>query len=134
MSVLEVRDLSIRFGGLQALQDLNLEVNEFEIVGLIGPNGAGKTTAFNCITGFFRPSRGEVVFDGRVMNGLRPDKVCRLGMARTWQKVRPLTNLSVLDNVIVGALCRTNSVKPIVFAAAMTWLVVKISPAGGKKT
>ena len=80
-------------------------------MGLIGPNGAGKTTLFNCITGFYPPSRGEIVFDGRRMNGLKPDKVCKLGMVRTWQKVRPLTNLSVLDNVLVGALRRTSSVR-----------------------
>jgi branched-chain amino acid transport system ATP-binding protein len=81
------------------------------IMGLIGPNGAGKTTLFNCITGYYPPSRGEIVFNGRRMNGLQPDKVCKLGMARTWQKVRPLTNLSVLDNVLIGALCRTSSVR-----------------------
>jgi len=86
-------------------------VVERTIVGLIGPNGAGKTTLFNCITGYFPPSKGEIVFDGRRMNGLQPDRVCKLGMVRTWQKVRPLTNLSALDNVVVGALCRTNSVK-----------------------
>jgi len=89
---------------------VSFDVSKGEIVGLIGPNGAGKTTLFNCITGYYPPSRGEVIFDGRRMNGLHPDKVCKLGMARTWQKVRPLTNLSVLDNVVVGALCRTNSV------------------------
>ena len=110
MAILEVRHVSKFFGGLAANSDVSFEVAEGEIVGLIGPNGAGKTTLFNCITGFYPPSRGEILFDGRSMNGLHPDKVCKLGMARTWQKVRPLTNLSVLDNVVVGALCRTNSV------------------------
>jgi branched-chain amino acid transport system ATP-binding protein len=79
------------------------------IMGLIGPNGAGKTTLFNCITGYYPPSKGEVVFDGRRMNGLDPDKVCLLGMVRTWQKVRPLAKLTVVDNVMVGALARTGS-------------------------
>jgi branched-chain amino acid transport system ATP-binding protein len=111
MSILEIRHVSKFFGGLAANSDVSFEVPEGSIMGLIGPNGAGKTTLFNCITGYYGPSRGEIVFAGRRMNGLQPDKVCKLGMARTWQKVRPLTNLSVLDNVTVGALCRTNSVK-----------------------
>jgi branched-chain amino acid transport system ATP-binding protein len=110
MALLEIRHVSKFFGGLAANSDVSFAVAKGEIMGLIGPNGAGKTTLFNCITGYYPPSRGEVVFDGRKMNGLQPDKVCRLGMARTWQKVRPLTNLSVLDNVVVGALCRTSSV------------------------
>jgi branched-chain amino acid transport system ATP-binding protein len=110
MAILEIKHVSKFFGGLAANSDVSFDVGEGEIVGLIGPNGAGKTTLFNCITGFYPPSKGEVVFDGRRMNGLHPDKVCKLGMARTWQKVRPLTNLSVLDNAVVGALCRTNSV------------------------
>jgi branched-chain amino acid transport system ATP-binding protein len=111
MALLEIRHVSKFFGGLAANSDVSFEVEEGKIMGLIGPNGAGKTTLFNCITGYYPPSRGEVVFDGRKMNGLLPDKVCKLGMARTWQKVRPLTNLSVLDNVMVGALCRTPSVR-----------------------
>ena len=111
MSILEIRHVSKFFGGLAANSDVSFEVPEGTVMGLIGPNGAGKTTLFNCITGYYAPSKGEIVFNGRRMNGLKPDKVCKLGMVRTWQKVRPLTNLSVLDNVMVGALCRTNSVK-----------------------
>ncbi|HSY51050.1 MAG TPA: ABC transporter ATP-binding protein [Thermoanaerobaculia bacterium] len=111
MAILEINHVSRYFGGLAANWDVSFEVPEGTIVGLIGPNGAGKTTLFNCITGYYRPSKGEIVFQGRRMNGLKPDKVCKLGMARTWQKVRPLTNLSVLDNAVVGALCRTNSVR-----------------------
>jgi branched-chain amino acid transport system ATP-binding protein len=111
MAILEIRHVSKFFGGLAANSDVSFEVTEGMILGLIGPNGAGKTTLFNCITGYYSPSRGEVVFAGRRMNRLQPDRVCKLGMVRTWQKVRPLTNLSVLDNVIVGALCRTNSVE-----------------------
>ncbi len=111
MTILEIRHVSKFFGGLAANSDVSFEVPEATVMGLIGPNGAGKTTLFNCITGYYPPSKGEIVFNGRRMNGLKPDKVCRLGMVRTWQKVRPLTNLSVLDNVVVGALCRTNSVK-----------------------
>jgi branched-chain amino acid transport system ATP-binding protein len=111
VAILEIRRVSKFFGGLAANSDVSFDVREAEIVGLIGPNGAGKTTLFNCIVGYDPPSRGEVIFDGRRMNGLQPDKVCKLGMARTWQKVRPLENLTVLDNVVVGALLRTNSVR-----------------------
>ena len=105
-SFLTVENLSKRFGGLQAVADVSLSVTPGEICSVIGPNGAGKTTLFNCITGYYPPSSGSIEFDGHRMNGLSPDRVCRLGMVRTWQKVRPLTRLSVLDNVVVGALCR----------------------------
>jgi branched-chain amino acid transport system ATP-binding protein len=111
MPILEIKRVSKFFGGLAANLDVSFEMNPGMIMGLIGPNGAGKTTLFNCITGYYPPSRGEVVFDTRRMNGLHPDKVCKLGMARTWQKVRPLAKMTVLDNVMVGALCRTNSLK-----------------------
>ncbi len=111
MAILEIRHVTKFFGGLAANSDVSFDVPEGKIIGLIGPNGAGKTTLFNCMTGYYPPSKGEVIFDGRRMNGLKPDKVCKLGMARTWQKVRPLTNLPVLDNVMVGALCRTSSIK-----------------------
>lgn len=111
MAILEIKHVSKFFGGLAANSDVSFEMEEGMIMGLIGPNGAGKTTLFNCITGYYPPSRGEVLFKGQKMNGLQPDKICKLGMARTWQKVRPLAKLSVLDNVMVGALCRTNSLK-----------------------
>jgi branched-chain amino acid transport system ATP-binding protein len=111
MAILEIKHVSKFFGGLAANSDVSFEMEEGMIMGLIGPNGAGKTTLFNCITGYYPPSKGEVIFDGRKMNGLQPDKVCKLGMARTWQKVRPLAKMSLLDNVMVGALCRTNSLK-----------------------
>jgi branched-chain amino acid transport system ATP-binding protein len=111
MAILEIKHVSKFFGGLAANSDVSFEMTEGMIMGLIGPNGAGKTTLFNCITGYYPPSRGEVLFKGQIMNGLQPDKVCKLGMARTWQKVRPLAKMSVLDNVMVGALCRTNSLK-----------------------
>ena len=109
--LLEVRNVSRFFGGVKANLDVSFSVEQGAVLGLIGPNGAGKTTLFNCITGFFPPSRGEIFFEGKRIDGLQPDKVCRLGMARTWQKVRPLAKLSVIDNAIVGALLRTNSVK-----------------------
>jgi branched-chain amino acid transport system ATP-binding protein len=111
MAILEIKRVSKFFGGLAANSDVSFEMNKDMIMGLIGPNGAGKTTLFNCITGYYPPSRGEIIFNGRRMNGLHPDAVCKLGMARTWQKVRPLAKMSVVDNVMVGALCRTNSLK-----------------------
>jgi branched-chain amino acid transport system ATP-binding protein len=111
MAILEIKHVSKFFGGLAANSDVSFDVAQDMIMGLIGPNGAGKTTLFNCITGFYPPSRGEIVFNGRRMNGLHPDAVCKLGMARTWQKVRPLAKMTVVDNVMVGALCRTNSLK-----------------------
>jgi len=110
-AILEIQHVSKFFGGLAANSDVSFEVQLGSIMGLIGPNGAGKTTLFNCITGYYPPSKGEVRFKGVVMNGLQPNEVCRLGMARTWQKVRPLAKMSVVDNVMVGALCRTNSLK-----------------------
>jgi branched-chain amino acid transport system ATP-binding protein len=110
-ALLEMRSVSRFFGGLAANSDVSFAVERGSIMGLIGPNGAGKTTLFNCITGFFPPSRGEIFFDGARVDGKAPDKVCRLGMVRTWQKVRPLTRMTVLDNVMVGAFCRTSSVK-----------------------
>jgi len=108
--LLEVRNVSRYFGGVKANQDVSFSVVAGSLLKQIGPNGAGKTTLFNCITGFYPPSKGEIVFDGQRINGFPPDKVCKLGMARTWQKVRPLAKLTVLENAVVGALCRTASV------------------------
>jgi branched-chain amino acid transport system ATP-binding protein len=99
MSVLEVRDLSIRFGGLQALQDVNLDVNEFEIVGLIGPNGAGKTTAFNCITGFYKPDTGRVTYRGDDVTRVPPHKKAAMGFGRTFQNVGMVKSSTVLENL-----------------------------------
>ena len=107
MAILELQSVSKRFGGLKANSDVSFAVEEGQIVGLIGPNGAGKTTLFNGITGFDPPTSGEVRFQGRVVNGLGPDRLCRMGMVRTWQKVRPLAKLSVLENAMIGALCHT---------------------------
>jgi branched-chain amino acid transport system ATP-binding protein len=107
MAILEIRRVSKLFGGLAANSDVSFSMERGMIMGLIGPNGAGKTTLFNCITGFYPPSSGDVVFDGVRMNGKKPNEVCHLGMVRTWQKVRPLAKMTVLDNVMVGALART---------------------------
>jgi branched-chain amino acid transport system ATP-binding protein len=109
-AVLELRSVSRYFGGVKANQDVTFSVEPGVVLGLIGPNGAGKTTLFNCITGFYPPSKGDIFFEGARINGLSPDQVCKLGMARTWQKVRPLAKLTVLENTVVGGLCRTRSV------------------------
>jgi len=111
MALLEINHVFKFFGGLAANSDIVCSVEKGMIMGLIGPNGSGKTTLFNCITGYYPPSKGDIIFNGKRLNGLHPDRICKLGMARTWQKVRPLAKLTVLENVMVGALARTNSLK-----------------------
>ena len=102
MSLLTVKDLSVRFGGLAAVSGFALEVHEGEVLSLIGPNGAGKTTAFNAITGYLAPSRGEIVFRGRSLMGLRPNQIARLGLVRTFQKTSVFGGRSALENVLIG--------------------------------
>ena len=111
MALLEVQGITKRFGGLVAVNDFSLSVDRGHIVALIGPNGAGKTTAFNVIAGFYKPNDGKVIFDGVDITGLRPDQVCKLGLARTFQVVRPFGSISVLDNVMVGAFARTSNTR-----------------------
>jgi branched-chain amino acid transport system ATP-binding protein len=106
VSVLEVRGLAKHFGGLQAVKDLSFGVGEGEIVALIGPNGAGKTTVFGLVSGFLDPDAGEITFRGRMVRGLKPHALNRLGMARTFQIMRPFARLSVVRNVMIGALGR----------------------------
>ena len=108
MTLLEVNDITKHFGGLVAVRDLSLTVDKGEILGMIGPNGAGKTTAFNMISGYYKPDRGQVSFNGENITGLRPDQVCKKGLTRTFQVVKPFPQLSVLDNVMVGAFIHTN--------------------------
>ncbi|GBD09800.1 Lipopolysaccharide export system ATP-binding protein LptB [Candidatus Thermoflexus japonica] len=103
MSLLEIQGVSKRFGGLQALNRVSLHVSEGEILGLIGPNGAGKTTLFNVINGVYRPEEGRVIFRGQEITGRPPYEIARLGIARAHQIVRPLHELTVLENVMVGA-------------------------------
>jgi len=111
VALLEVQGITKRFGGLVAVNDFSLSVDRGHIVALIGPNGAGKTTAFNVIAGFYKPNDGKVIFDGVDITGLRPDQVCKLGLARTFQVVRPFGSISVLDNVMVGAFARTSNTR-----------------------
>jgi branched-chain amino acid transport system ATP-binding protein len=99
MSVLELHGVSIRFGGLQALDDVSLKVNEWEIVGLIGPNGAGKTTLFNCVTGFYRPDSGRVVYRGDDVTDEPPHRKAAMGFGRTFQNVGMVKSATVLENL-----------------------------------
>jgi branched-chain amino acid transport system ATP-binding protein len=97
------------FGGLKALENVSFEVQEGKILGLIGPNGAGKTTVFNLITGFLRPDKGDIIFGGRSILGLKPHDVCKLGLTRSFQIVKPFSGLTVLENVMVGAFHLTKN-------------------------
>ena len=112
--VLEVSQLTMDFGGLRALDHIDLEVREGEIVALIGPNGAGKTTFFNCITGIYTPTGGDMRLTPEQgtpvrLNGLKPNKVTENGMARTFQNIRLFQNMTVLENVMIGRHCRLHS-------------------------
>ena len=108
--LLEVRGLTKRFGGVVANRDVSFSVGPGELVGVIGPNGAGKSTLFDLITGFTRPDAGTVRIDGRDATGLRPDQICRLGLGRTFQKLRPFHEMTALENVMIGAFLNTADV------------------------
>ena len=109
MSLLEVKRVSKHFGGLAAVSSVSFGIERGEIMGLIGPNGAGKTTLFNVVNGFYAPTKGEVLFKDQRVSGLKPHRICRLGVARTFQVVKPLQRMSVLDNVIASAFLRARN-------------------------
>lgn len=109
MRLLSVKNIARFFGGLAALTDVSFDVQKGEIIGLIGPNGAGKTTLFNVINGFYRPSEGEVFFNGKNISRLKPNRICMLGIARTFQVVKPLRRMTVLDNVIASSFLRAKT-------------------------
>ena len=111
MTLLRVRRVTKRFGGITANRAITFDVAQGELVGIIGPNGAGKSTLFECISGFYAPDEGEVEFEGVRVTGLSPDRICRRGVARTFQKLRPFQGMTVVENVMVGALTRTHDVK-----------------------
>ncbi|MGT2948385.1 ABC transporter ATP-binding protein [Streptococcus devriesei] len=102
MALLDVKNLTKNFGGLTAVGDVTMELNEGELVGLIGPNGAGKTTLFNLLTGVYEPSEGSVTLDGTLLNGKAPYKIASLGLSRTFQNIRLFKDMTVLENVLVG--------------------------------
>jgi len=122
MAILTSRKVVKRFGGLVAVSNFDLDVQERSIHSVIGPNGAGKTTFFNCVTGFYRPEEGEIALDGHILVGLRPDRITRLGISRTYQNIRLFNNMTALENIqvgedphlragIVGAIFRTRRVR-----------------------
>ncbi len=102
MAMLEVTSLGISFGGLRAVDELSMKIEQGSLVGLIGPNGAGKTTVFNMLTGVYRPTDGGIRLDGQNLVGKKPHEICRLGVARTFQNIRLFNEMTVLDNVKVG--------------------------------
>jgi len=109
MDLVEIRDVSKNFGGLAALTHVSFFLKQGEILGLIGPNGAGKTTLFNVVNGFYPPSRGEVFYKSEKISNLKPHQICKLGIARTFQVVRPLQRMTALDNVIASAFLRAKN-------------------------
>lgn len=120
MSLIEVINVSKHFGGLAAIKDVSFEIKSGEILGLIGPNGAGKTTLFNVVNGFYSPTKGEVSFKGKRISNLQPHEICKLGIARTFQVVKPLQRMSVLDNVVASAFLRAKNKSEAVQIASET--------------
>jgi branched-chain amino acid transport system ATP-binding protein len=111
MALLEVKNLTKMFGGLRAVGNVTFHVNEGEIVGLIGPNGSGKTTIFNCINQYYTLTSGDIFFEGKSLKGLKTHTICHMGIGRTFQVVKPLSRMTVLDNVTASAFCRVGSIK-----------------------
>lgn len=107
--MLDVRSITKRFGGLTAVSNASMKIPRNTIASLIGPNGAGKTTFFNCVTGFYKPEEGEIIFNGRPIQGLRPDQVMKMGIARTYQNIHLFNNMTVLENIMVGMHTRLHA-------------------------
>ncbi|MDD5312570.1 MAG: ABC transporter ATP-binding protein [Dehalococcoidia bacterium] len=101
-TVLSIKNLSLWFGGVKALTDINLEIKKNEVLAIIGPNGAGKTCLLNCINGFYKPQKGQILFNERKINGIRSDKIARMGIARTFQNIELYSGLSTLDNIMAA--------------------------------
>jgi branched-chain amino acid transport system ATP-binding protein len=118
MPILEGEGVTKHFGGLAAVSRVDFQVNQGEIVGLIGPNGAGKTTLFNLISGALVPKEGTITFKGEKIDGLKPHRICRMGLARTFQSVKVFPNMSVFENVLLGSLFGTSNRLPSADAAA----------------
>ena len=122
--LLELTDVTKNFGGLHVLSDVSFSVDEGEIVGLIGPNGAGKSTLFNVITGIYRPNVGSIRYRGKNLLGLKPHRICRRGIARTFQLVRIFPTMTVLENVLVGAKYGKRTTKKKAFEDALECLEI----------
>lgn len=111
MALLEVKNLVKAFGGLKAVDDISFHVDNGEIFGLIGPNGSGKTTTFNCINNYYPPTDGDITFKGKSIKGLKTHKICHLGIGRTFQVVKPLSRMTVFENVTAAAFSRLTTIK-----------------------
>jgi branched-chain amino acid transport system ATP-binding protein len=111
MALLELKNLVKMFGGLKAVNKVSLQVEKGEIFGLIGPNGSGKTTIFNCINHFYPITEGDILFKGQSLRGLKTHQICHLGIGRTFQVVKPLGRLTVMDNITASAFCRVNTIR-----------------------
>lgn len=131
--ILEIKHLSKTFGGLVAINDLDLAMDEGEIVGLIGPNGSGKTTLFNLISGALKPDKGEVKFNERDITGLKPHKICQDGIARTFQLTKPFAEMTTLQNVMVGRMYGRASVMSMKQAGQECEKILEFVGLGGKR-
>jgi branched-chain amino acid transport system ATP-binding protein len=132
MTLLSLRQVSKRFGGVVAVDAVDLDVHPGEILGLIGANGAGKTTLFSLIAGNERPSSGEIHFDGARIDGLAPDRICRRGIARAFQIVRPFAEMTVLENVMVGALFGKSRIKSQARAEPLARAILEATGLGAR--
>ena len=111
MKILTVENLSRAFGGIKANQDISFEVEKGKVLGVIGPNGAGKSTLFDLITGYTKPDNGNILFENKNIFGLKPDKISSLGIGRTFQKLKPFADQTLLENVMIGAFVKENNIK-----------------------
>jgi len=132
MSLLDVREVTMKFGELVANDRVSFSVEEGSIVGLIGPNGAGKTTLFNCISGLYKPTGGRIFFDGEDVTGLAPWRIARKGAVRTFQVVRPLKEMSVFDNVLVGAFLKCPDSREAFARASECVRICNLEPVQGR--
>jgi branched-chain amino acid transport system ATP-binding protein len=131
--MLALESVTKRFGGLTAVREVTMGVEAGDLLGIIGPNGAGKTTLFNVISGYFRPEEGRIVFEGRDITGQAPHTISRLGLTRTFQIVKPFGNLSVADNVMIGALARVHSTREARREAERVIALCGLSPHTGAR-
>ena len=111
MKILTVENLSRAFGGIKANEDISFEVEKGQVLGVIGPNGAGKSTLFDLITGYTKPDNGKIFFENKNIFGLKPDKISSLGIGRTFQKLKPFADQTLLENVMIGAFVKENNIK-----------------------
>lgn len=133
MTILEVQNLSMEFGGLRALADINFVLEEGCILGLIGPNGSGKTTLFNVITGFLKPASGRVIFGGEDITRHAPYRACKAGIARTFQLNKPFSNMTVLENVMVSLMNGREPVRNLKQARAESEAILELTGLSGKR-